>query len=106
VSDWKKPDGLFVIQPGDVNSFLSPLAVGRLPGVGKVTEGKLKELEIQTVADLQKLDLATLERNFGRYGVRLYELSRGIDESESFPTGPQNPYQPRTHSSTTCHWRR
>jgi DNA polymerase-4 len=87
-SDWKKPDGLFVIQPGDVDSFLWPLAVGRLPGVGKVTEGKLKELEIQTVADLQKLDLATLERNFGRYGVRLYELSRGIDESEVIPDRP------------------
>ena len=41
-SDWKKPDGLFVIQPADVDSFLLPLAVGRLPGVGKVTEEKLK----------------------------------------------------------------
>src|SRR5580700_3503718 len=73
-SDWKKPDGLFVIQPDDVNSFLSPLPVGRLPGVGKVTEEKLKGLEIQIVADLQELDLVTLEHRFGRYGVRLYEL--------------------------------
>jgi DNA polymerase-4 len=87
-SDWKKPDGLFVIQPDDVDSFLSPLAVGRLPGVGKVTEEKLKNLEIQTVADLQKLDLATLERRFGRYGVRLYELARGIDQSEVIPDRP------------------
>src|SRR3981189_1465050 len=47
-SDWKKPDGLFVIQPDDVDSFLSPLPVGRLPGVGKVTEEKLKSFEIQT----------------------------------------------------------
>src|SRR5713226_6428981 len=51
-SDWKKPDGLFVIQPDDVNSFLSPLPVGRLPGVGKVTEEKLKSFEIGTVAEL------------------------------------------------------
>jgi DNA polymerase-4 len=87
-SDWKKPDGLFVIQPDNVNSFLSPLAVGRLPGVGKVTEGKLKDLEIQTVADLQKVDLATLERRFGRYGIRLYELARGIDKSEVIPDRP------------------
>jgi DNA polymerase-4 len=87
-SDWKKPDGLFVIQPDDVDSFLSPLPVGRLPGVGKVTEQKLKSLEIQIVADLQKLDLATLDRRFGRYGVRLYELARGIDKSEVVPDRP------------------
>jgi len=87
-SDWKKPDGLFVIQPDDVDSFLAPLPVGRLPGVGKVTEEKLKNLEIRTVADLQKLDLATLERRFGRYGVRLYELARGVDESEVIPDRP------------------
>jgi len=87
-SDWKKPDGLFVIQPDDVDSFLSPLAVSRLPGVGKVTEEKLKSLEIQTVADLRTLDLATLERRFRRYGARLYELARGIDNSEVIPDRP------------------
>jgi len=50
-SDWKKPDGLFVIQPEEVDSFLLPLPVGRLPGVGKVTEEKLKHLQVQTTAD-------------------------------------------------------
>src|SRR6476646_3258360 len=40
-SDWKKPDGLFVIKPHQVESFLAPLQVARLPGVGKVMEGKL-----------------------------------------------------------------
>jgi DNA polymerase-4 len=87
-SDWKKPDGLFVIQPDDVDSFLSPLPVGRLPGVGKVTEQKLKSFEIRTVADLRTMELATLERRFGRYGIRLYELARGIDESEVIPDRP------------------
>jgi DNA polymerase-4 len=87
-SDWKKPDGLFVIQPDDVDSFLSPLPVGRLPGVGKVTEEKLKSFEIQTVGDLRKMELPTLERSFGRYGVRLYELARGIDEGEVIPDRP------------------
>ena len=87
-SDWKKPDGLFVIQPGDVDSFLSPLPVGRLHGVGKVTEEKLKSFEIQTVAELRKMELPTLERRFGRYGVRLYELARGIDQSEVIPDRP------------------
>jgi DNA polymerase IV len=84
-SDWKKPDGLFVIQPDDVNSFLSPLPVRRLPGVGKVTEEKLKSFAILTVAALREVELATLESRFGRYGLRLYELARGIDNSEVVP---------------------
>jgi DNA polymerase-4 len=87
-SDWRKPDGLFVIKPEEVGVFLLPLPVRRLPGVGKVTEDKLKKLDIVGVADLQKLDLATLERHFGRYGVRLHELARGIDNSEVVPDRP------------------
>jgi len=87
-SDWKKPDGLFVIQPEEVDSFLPPLPVGRLPGVGKVTEEKLEGLDIHTIADLRRLELAALESRFGRYGVRLYELARGIDESLVVPDRP------------------
>src|SRR5207302_21955 len=84
-SDWKKPDGLFVIQPEEIESFLVPRPVDRLPGVGKVTEEKLKHLYVQTIADLRRMDLAALE---GRYGVRLYELARGIDNSEVIPDRP------------------
>jgi len=87
-SDWRKPDGLFVIQPEEIDSFLFPLPVGRLPGVGKVTEEKLKKLDIQTVGDLRRLDLSVLEDHFGRYGVRLYELASGIDKSEVIPDRP------------------
>lgn len=87
-SDWKKPDGLFVIQPDEVDRFLSPLEVSRLPGVGKVTEAKLKSFDIQTVADLRKMELSTLQGRFGRYGARLYELARGIDKSEVIPNRP------------------
>src|SRR6202171_453378 len=87
-SDWKKPDGLFVLQPGEIDSFLLPLPVSRLPGVGKVTEEKLTRLDVQTVADLRGMDLPTLEGRFGRYGVRLYELARGIDKSEVVPDRP------------------
>jgi DNA polymerase-4 len=87
-SDWKKPDGLFVIQPEDVDAFLLPLPVGRLPGVGKVTEEKLKAFDLHTIADLRRLDLRALETRFGRYGVRLYELARGIDESQVVPGRP------------------
>ncbi len=87
-SDWRKPDGLFVIQPEEVDSFLLPLPVSRLPGVGKVTEEKLKSFQVQTVADLRSLDLSTLDRRFGRYGVRLHELARGIDDNEVIPDRP------------------
>ena len=84
-SDWRKPDGLFVIQPEDVDAFLVPLPVGRLPGVGKVTGEKLGKLGIQTVGDLRRLDRSALEGTFGRYGLRLHELARGIDENEVVP---------------------
>jgi DNA polymerase-4 len=87
-SDWRKPDGLFVIRPEDVDTFLLPLPVGRLPGVGKVTGEKLAKLGIETVEGLRKLDLPALEQNFGRYGLRLHELARGIDESEVIPDRP------------------
>jgi DNA polymerase-4 len=87
-SDWRKPNGLFVIQPKDVDSFLPPLPVGRIPGVGKVTEAKLERLGIKTVGDLQGLALTNLESAFGRYGLRLYELARGIDQSPVVPDRP------------------
>src|SRR3989454_2709821 len=87
-SDWRKPDGLFVIQPDEVDAFLLPLPVGRLPGVGKVTEEKLAKLGIRTGKELRGLELAVLEHEFGRYGARLYELARGIDQSEVVPDRP------------------
>lgn len=80
-SDWRKPDGLFVIQPDEVIAFLMPLAVSRIPGVGKVTEIRLKELGVATVVDLRDLGLEALESKFGRYGRRLYELANGIDHN-------------------------
>jgi DNA polymerase-4 len=87
-SDWKKPNGLFVIQPQEVDSFLLPLPVGRLPGVGKVTEEKLLRLGIKTVGTLRSRKRDKLEEEFGRYGIRLYELARGIDESPVVPDRP------------------
>ena len=87
-SDWRKPDGLFVIQPEGINAFLLPLPVGRLPGVGKVTEEKLAKLGALTVRELRTLDLAVLERHFGRYGQRLHELALGIDHNPVVPDRP------------------
>jgi DNA polymerase-4 len=87
-SDWRKPDGLFVIQPDEVDSFLPPLPVGRIPGVGKVTEARLAKLGILTVGDLQGLELSALESAFGSHGLRLYQLARGIDENPVVPDRP------------------
>src|SRR6202046_4377866 len=80
-SDWKKPNGLFVIQPHEVQAFLLQLPVGRIPGVGKVTEERMKQAGIATVGDLYRMELSSLENQFGRYGLRLHELARGIDHS-------------------------
>jgi DNA polymerase IV len=84
-SDWKKPNGLFVIQPHEVQSFLLPLPVGRIPGVGQVTESRMKAVGIATVGDLYALELSTLEDHFGSYGLRLYQLARGIDHNPIVP---------------------
>jgi DNA polymerase-4 len=80
-SDWKKPNGQFVIQPHEVQAFLLPLPVGRIPGVGKVTEGRMALVGIKTVGDIYAMEISTLEEHFGGYGSRLYELARGIDHN-------------------------
>jgi DNA polymerase IV len=87
-SDWRKPNGLFVVQPQDVNDFLLPLEVRRIPGVGKVTENRLKQIGVLTIGDLQGFELTLLEELFGRYGKRLYELARRIDHGRVVPDRP------------------
>ncbi len=87
-SDWKKPNGLFVIQPAEVEAFLTPLPVGRVPGVGKVTEERLGKLGLRTVGDVRARSLQELQEIFGRYGQRLYELARGIDNNSVQPNRP------------------
>ena len=79
-SDWRKPDGQFVIKPAQVEAFLAPLPVAKLPGVGRVMEAKLAELGVVNVAQLRLLGEAGLARSFGRWGLRLHELAYGIDE--------------------------
>jgi DNA polymerase IV len=87
-SDWRKPDGLFVIKPGDAVDFLTPLPVERLPGVGKVTARRLSDMNVRTVGDIRALDPSALQQRFGRYGMRLHELARGIDNSSVEPNRP------------------
>ena len=79
-SEWRKPDGLFVIKPHQVDAFVLKLPVSRLHGVGHVTAERLRNLGIETCADLRAIEPLQLVRWFGRFGQRLSELSRGIDE--------------------------
>ncbi len=81
-SDWRKPDGLFVIRPGDLSRFLPPLPVARIPGVGKVTGERLRQMGVVTAGDLQRLELSLLDAQFGRYGATLYRYARGIDNRD------------------------
>jgi len=87
-SDWRKPDGLFVIRPEHAEEFLRPLPVSKLPGVGKVTEAKLVELGVATVEDIRRLGLDALQLRFGRWGRRLHELAYGIDDHAVEPERP------------------
>jgi DNA polymerase-4 len=84
-SDWRKPDGLFVILPGEAQALLEPLPVARIHGVGKVTDRKLAALGIRTIGELRAWTAEALEEEFGRYGRRLHDLSRGIDDSRVNP---------------------
>ncbi|MCK1977753.1 DNA polymerase IV, partial [Jeotgalicoccus huakuii] len=79
-SDWRKPNGLFVITPGDVEAFVAALPVARLHGVGKVTADKLARLGSETCLDLREWSRLALVREFGSFGERLWGLARGIDE--------------------------
>ena len=87
-SDWRKPDGLFVVRPHQVEAFLTPLPVGCIPGVGKVMLGKLQAIGIQTVGDLRALPREELEQRFGSFGGSLFRRARGIDERQVEPNQP------------------
>lgn len=89
-SDWRKPDGQFVIKPAQVFDFLTPLPVGCIPGVGKVMQQKLEALGIATVGDLRTLGAERLQREFGSFGLRLHQRAQGIDER---PVEPDQPVQ-------------
>lgn len=79
-SDWRKPNGLFVITPDEVDDFVLGLPVKKLHGVGKVTAAKLARMGITDCAHLREHSLLALSKAFGSFGERLWSLARGIDE--------------------------
>ncbi|HYM86995.1 MAG TPA: DNA polymerase IV, partial [Pseudoxanthomonas sp.] len=99
-SDWRKPDGQFVIRPQQVDAFLAPLPVAKIPGVGKVMQGKLSALGIELVGDLREYPMDELQRHFGSFGASLYRRARGIDER---PVQPDQPVQSISAEDTFEH---
>ncbi len=78
-SDFDKPDGLTVVRPSEVATFVAALPVESIPGVGEVTASRMHDRELRTCTDLQALTLRELVELFGRQGRRLHDLCRGID---------------------------
>ncbi|WP_180122757.1 MULTISPECIES: DNA polymerase IV [unclassified Acinetobacter] len=79
-SDWNKPNGICIIKPSQVLHFIHDLALKKIPGVGKVTQEKLKAMQLNTLGDLQQIEEAVLIHHFGKYGRQLYLYAHGIDE--------------------------
>jgi DNA polymerase IV (DinB-like DNA polymerase) len=81
-SSHQKPDGLTVIEPESVESFLNPLPIRVIPGIGPKSESFLHQRNLRTIADLRQVPQPTLVEWFGKWGERLFEKARGLDDSE------------------------
>lgn len=81
-SDYRKPNGLFVIEPNNAEAFIEKLPVDRFFGVGKVTAKRMQELGIKTGEDLKKWSELQLVKEFGKAGLTYYQFARGIDDRE------------------------
>jgi DNA polymerase-4 len=78
-SDLKKPNGQFEVKPENVAAFMETLPVRKLWGIGEVTGQKLEKMGILTCGDMQRLSRLALQEHFGKFGIELYDLCRGID---------------------------
>ena len=96
-SESAKPDGLREVRPAEINSFLLPLPVSALWGVGRVTREKLAATGVTTVAELRRLPRESLEQRFGAAGLHLYQLARGLDER---PVTREGPVKSVSHEDT------
>jgi DNA polymerase-4 len=85
-SEFSKPDGLKIIRVKEVQTFLDPLSVESIWGVGKVTGRRLKSLGLQTVQDLRQAPIELLVRELGAIGRTLFRLARGEDDTPVQPT--------------------
>ncbi|MFA0079506.1 DNA polymerase IV [Vibrio artabrorum] len=81
-SDINKPNGICVIPPGQIESFVEDLSLGKIPGVGKVTLEKLNKLGLYKGRDVKAYDQSLLLKQFGKFGQSLWEKCHGIDNRE------------------------
>jgi DNA polymerase IV len=79
-SDYKKPNGLFVITPKMGPAFVEALPVGKFHGVGPATNAKMERFGITTGRDLKAQSLPFLQEHFGKSGAYYYWIARGIDD--------------------------
>ena len=84
-AELSKPDGLLEVAAGKESSFLAPLSISKLPGIGSKGERVLNDLGVQTIEQLAALPLANLKRHFGAFGERLHHYANGIDDSKVAP---------------------
>jgi len=84
-SDCAKPDGWLEVEPGTVRAFLDPLPIGRLWGVGPVTEARLLRAGVRTIGDLARATPDALRRTLGDWGLAAARLARGEDVREVEP---------------------
>ncbi|MBN1252339.1 MAG: DNA polymerase IV [Bacteroidales bacterium] len=84
-SDYKKPDGLFLIKPEEAEKFVEELPIEKFFGVGKVTAQKMHKLNITLGKDLKKLSEYELIKKFGKQGAYFYNICRAIDNREVKP---------------------
>src|SRR3989442_1471688 len=80
-SDFKKPDGLTVVVPEEVQAFLDPMGIRVIPGIGPKTEAELHARGIRTVRDLRGLELGQLAGWFGRWAEELHAKAHGLSDS-------------------------
>lgn len=80
-SGWQKPDGLTVVREEEAETFLAPLSIRVIPGIGPKTESMLNGKHIKTVTELRELTVHQLEALLGKRGVDFYEKIRGRDDS-------------------------
>ncbi len=86
-SELSKPDGLLEVAAGEELSFLAPLPIAKLPGIGKKTERILRGLSINTIGNLSITPLSVLKSHFGASGELLHRLANGIDDRKVEPPG-------------------
>jgi DNA polymerase-4 len=84
-SDLRKPDGLVVVEPSEVVSFLAPLPIERMWGIGPKTAPRMRALGYTTLGDLARADEKELERNLGSWGAEVARLARGVDARDVIP---------------------